>query len=437
MDRPMRWNLLLAVAVAVLAVCVRVPPLRQLPVSQWRSTENERVGRALARGQGWADAFGPGTGPTAHLAPLYPLLLSGLYRLVGTSETAAGRWTQCGLSIALATLALLLLPALARKLGLSVAAGWAAALAGAGLPPSAWPEITGSHEQVAATLALLGLLWVFTGVQRRGWSGRGTLLRAGLLVGLTGLLAPNLLLLPVLFFLVEWLRGSGRRGRIVRGGLILATIGLVCVAPWLVRNSLVMGGFVPIRSNFGLELAVGNRPEADGFTYAAGFHLMHPFASLDEQARLLQVGELAYMREKQGQALQWIADHPGRFAVLTLRRAWLFWTGPRRRWFPLTQGESVSGLLALAAVVELVRLLRQGRPAGRLLACALLAVALPYFVTHVEMRYRLPVAGLFALLGCNLAVAVAVKAARRWGRGEGTGDRGQEAGDADRLRRAA
>src|SRR5262245_10994305 len=118
MDRPMRWNLLLAVAVCVLAVCVRTQPLRHLPVGHWLSTENERVGRSLVRGQGWTDAFGRGTGPTAHLAPLYPLFLSGVYRLAGTYETMTGRWTQCGVSIALATLALLLLPALARKLGL-------------------------------------------------------------------------------------------------------------------------------------------------------------------------------------------------------------------------------------------------------------------------------------------------------------------------------
>jgi hypothetical protein len=414
----MRWNLLLAVLVCVLAVAVRTQPLRHLPVGHWLSTENERVGRSLARGQGWTDAFGRGTGPTAHLAPLYPLLLSGVYRLAGTYETAAGRWTQIGVSITLATLALLLLPVLARKLGLSVGAGWAAALIGACLPPSALPEINGSHEQVAATLALLGLLWVLTDIQRQGWSGWDTLLGGGLFLGLTGLLAPNLLLLPVLFFLVEWVRGAGRRREMVRGGLILAAVGLACVTPWLVRNYLVLGGFVPIRSNFGLELAVGNRPGADGYTYAPGFNAMHPFGSLAEQARLLRVGELAYMREKQGEALRWIADNPGNFVRLTLRRAWLFWTGPHEPWRDVERPHfpaRLSSLLALVAVAELMRLLRRGQPAGRLLGCALLAVALPYFVTHVEMRYRLPVSSLFALLACNLAAAALGSGmVRRW-----------------------
>ncbi len=35
--------------------------------------ESDAIARALAEGRGFADAFGPGSGPTAHLMPLTPL----------------------------------------------------------------------------------------------------------------------------------------------------------------------------------------------------------------------------------------------------------------------------------------------------------------------------------------------------------------------------
>ena len=34
------------------------------------------------------------------------------------------------------------------------------------------------------------------------------------------------------------------------------------LAPWIWRNSHALGGFVPLRSNFGLECTIGNNPVA-------------------------------------------------------------------------------------------------------------------------------------------------------------------------------
>jgi hypothetical protein len=413
----MRRTLVLTAAVCCVAVGMRLHTLGQIPAGVWFGTENERVAVALARGQGWSGAFAAGTGPTAHVSPLYSLLLAGVYRLCGTYETTAGQRAQACLSIALAVLNILLLPLLARRLGLSVAAGWAAALLASCLPANLWNEVTGSHDQVVATLALLVLVGTCAHLQRRQWAGRRTVLAAGFLTGLAILLFPSLLLVPFLFFLAEWGSRPAERRRIVRCGLAVLVVSLVVMAPWMVRNYVVLGGFVPLRSNFGLELAVGNRPGANGATYTQGMGDMHPFFSAAERARLVQVGELAYMRAKQRQALAWIAGNPAAFARLTLRRALLFWFTPDERWYSLEPRRLLSariyGLLGMAVILELLRLLWRRHPAGRLLACALVGVALPYFVTHVEMRYRLPVVGLFALLSCNLAAAN-LRWARDW-----------------------
>jgi hypothetical protein len=413
----MRRNVLLAVVLCLLALAMRVKTLLQIPEAAWFGTENERVAAALAHGRGFSEVFGAGTPPTAHVAPLYPLLLSGVYRLCGTYETFAGRLAQQILSIGIAILVLLMLPVVARKLGLSPTAGWAAAFIAACLPANLWDEVAGHHDQVAGALTLLALLWVFADLRQSGWTDSCRILRIGILLGLTALLCPNLLLVPVLFFSAEWARGAGERQRIFRCALILSVISLLLVSPWMVRNYLVLGGFVPLRSNFGLELAAGNRPGANGHTYGPGLGEMHPFLSAAERARLMRKGERAYMKDKQRQALAWIAAQPAQFGWLTLRRACLFWFSPDERWYQLDHKWRLSvriyGLMGFAALLELARLLWRRQPAGRLLTCAALGVSIPYLLTHVENRYRLPLVGLFALLTCNLG-AVGIQ----WVRGK-------------------
>jgi hypothetical protein len=405
----MRRNVLLVVALCLLALVMRVKTLLQIPEAAWFGTENERVAAALAHGHGFSEVFGPGTPPTAHVAPLYPLLLSTVYRLCGTYETPSGRLAQQVLSIGIAILVLLMLPAVARKLGLSSGAGWAAAFVAACLPAHLWDEVAGHHDQVAGSLALLALLWVFADLRQSGWEGRLPVLREGLLLGTAALLCPNLLLVPVLFFSVEWARGAGERKRIFRCGLIISAIGLLLVSPWLLRNYFVFGGFVPLRGNFGLELAAGNRPGANGHTYGPGLGEMHPFLSAAERDRLMRMGEREYMKDKQRQAMAWITSHPVQFARLTLRRACLYWFTPDERWYQLDHKLRLSvriyGLMGFAALWELARLLWRRQPAGRLLTCAVLGASIPYLITHVENRYRLPLVGLFALLSCNLGAA--------------------------------
>jgi hypothetical protein len=407
----MKIQLILAMAVGVLAVVVRVEALRR-PLPPARSgTENERVAAALAAGQGWANAFDCDTGPTAHSAPLYPLLLAGIYRLCGDYETDVGRYAQRGLSIALSVLALLLLPVVAGKLGLSPTAGWLAAFAAAWFPPNLRVELTGRHESVAAVLALLGLIWCLADLRQRGWSGWATWLRTGGVLGLIALLAPNFLLVPILFFAAELVGRGAERGRIVRCGFVVAAISFLFVAPWMVRNYRVLGGFVPLRSNFGLELAVGNRPDADGHTYTTGMDLLHPYTSAAERTRLIEQGELAYMRDKQRQAVSWIGEHPRQFVWLMARRARLFWITTEEVWLSLEGGflpfrVPMYTALAVVVFVELLRLLRENPPTGRLLSCVLLGAGLPYLVTHVEQRYRLPLCGLYLLLNFNLAIVL-------------------------------
>jgi hypothetical protein len=414
----MRMQFCLALLVSGLFVWGRVDA-----ASSWREDyytylpEPVRVGIALARGQGWQDSFGPGTGPTAHVAPVYPVLLAGVYRVFGMPESPTGRWAQHTVSLALALGGLLLLPVLAVRLGFPVGVGWAAAFLAAWLPfHRIKPELDGCHEQVAVTLGLLALLLVLANA-RTSLLFRHTRVLLGLVTGIVALISPNLVLVPFLFLGLEFLARPRQRGELARTGLVVGLVAGLVITPWLIRNVVVLGGFCPVRSNFGLELAVGNRPGATGYTYAPGFKDIHPFGSEDVRHHLQAVGELAFMHEKQRQAHTWIAANPGTFAGLTLRRAQLFWFTCHLETTD-SQGRMLRPVrhyltLGVGALVSLGWLLRASPTTGRLLLSAILGVGLPHFITHMEERYRYPVVGLFALLNFALVWAV-VRAILSW-----------------------
>src|SRR6516165_6197943 len=52
--------------------------------------ENRLLGLHLATGQGFVDPFGAGTGPTAWMSPVYPSIVAGLMRILGTDIQVVG-----------------------------------------------------------------------------------------------------------------------------------------------------------------------------------------------------------------------------------------------------------------------------------------------------------------------------------------------------------
>jgi hypothetical protein len=413
----MRRTVILCVAVVAFAVGVHLPKLQQVGPDGF-GAECDSVAKSLALGNGWSDSYGPESGPTAHVAPVYPLILQFVYRAFGTFETVEGRRAQQYCSLGVAILAMLLLPAVAQKLGLPRTAGWGAAFLAAWLPMHRWHHVTG-FEQGIGSLLVLALLWDFASLAEDGWRSRRCVFRFGVLVGVTALSYPSLLLAPVLFTLCELARRSGERRQVLRGSLVAAAVSIAIVAPWAIRNFVVLGGFVPFRSNFGLELAIGNRTGANGYTYAPGFYDLHPIRNAAERKRLVQIGEIAYMAEQQRRGVSWIAEHPAEFVRLSFRRAYLFWFVQNDKWYHLSPrwmlGSRVYGLMGVCLALELMLLLWFRPAVGLSFLCVTFGLGAPYFVTHVEPRYTVPFVNIAALATCSIAwVAVQGIRSRRF-----------------------
>lgn len=354
------------------------------PLWNW-GYEQAAVGRALARGEGFADAFGRGTGATGWAAPVYPLVFAALSKLCGgVGETMA--WALALVQIVASALTCVALAALARGLGrrdLAAPVAWAWAV----YPPAIWFAVTLVWDSTFVALGVATWLAALACAGRDVTPARAFRLGCGL--GALALVNPA----PLAFApaVLPWLRGRLRSVLALAGGAALV------LTPWVVRNQVSVGA-AGLRTNLGVELMVGNNDLAEGGWVGA----LHPSYSPIEIARFDAMGEAAYAAEAKGRALRWIRAHPGRFLELCGTRLRRFWIGldpfgePRdwMGWIEWVVG-LVTGLAALAALV-----LWRGAPgSGWLVRGVLLLFPLVYVVTHVLSRYRYPIDGVVVLAG--------------------------------------
>jgi len=337
-----------------------------------------------------ADPYALPTGPTAHMPPFHPYLIAAVYRLLGPS-LAAGYVVW---SVLIATHGAMwgMLPWLAARLGLSPAAGLLAGIVGALVPR--WPDYVEAPAAIAIGLMLAAFLARWEGRGR----GAGKSLALGVAMGVSFLVTPSLL--PVPLGLLAWEASSVRPPRWRRDvPLVLLGMALACV-PWTIRNERALGGLFFIRSNFGLELRMGNH-EGAGATIdlsVRGGTERHPGNRESEARKVAELGELAYMRAAGREARAWIAAHPGEFLRLTALRVVQFWLGPvDDRGTAL--GISLVTVLSLVGAWRAFPSLSTDRRAALLVP--FLLYPLVYYVVGFEARYRQPLDGLAFLLAAS------------------------------------
>lgn len=327
------------------------------------------VAAAIGDGRGFADAFVPGQGPTAHLLPLSPLIAGAVYRLFGvysgTSEALLFGW-----SLSLVFASYLLMGKCFELLGSPRRAVLAGVLATALLPIYTSFEVfdfriwEGGLALFVATALLVLIL--------KAEAGRRV-----------AYLPAWLAVLPALAFFVNpplglaamaatalflWRRRSHERwGRI---GIGMAVALAALLGPWTLRNWIVMGEPILLRDNAGLELAMGNFPGALGDRpfneiFDERMSAIHPRDNPAVFRRVQAVGgEIAYARAMGAETRRWMAAHPGEVARLWLKHAremlftrkWMFVT-QHGVWMPVfrTNAITVIALLALPGLAWGVR----------------------------------------------------------------------------------
>jgi hypothetical protein len=389
------WRAFLLVFLVHLGVqgffLTKVPTRLLRPHTRW---EVPAVAMALYERGEFADPYCLPTGPTAHMPPFQPALMAGVYFLLGPTLVAG--YVLSLISVAFYGVMYAMLPWLGEKLGLGARAGLAGGLVGAAIPR--WPSYVEGLAGVA--IGLMAVAYV-----RRWGEGRvtscGSLL-LGLAMGLSFLVTPSLLpvSLGLVVFELVWLR---RPPRWRWATLALLGMALAC-APWTWRNYRSLGGLFFIRSNFGLELRMGNHEGAGAtldLSARAGTE-RHPRTSEAEAREVQELGELGYMRQEGREATAWIRSHPAEFLRLTALRVAQFWLGPIDD-LAVAFGISVLTLLSVVGAWRSWPLLSVPQRAA--LVVPLLTFPLVYYLVGFEARYRQPMDGLQLLLAGAAFVA--------------------------------
>lgn len=371
----------------------------------------DAIARQLLRGHGFR--LEVGAPPTAARAPLYPLLLAGIYRVFGTG-VAPVLWTHALLGAV--TCALLFLAG-CRTFGRST--GIAAGLLFALFPPHLWWSQYVLSETLLVTLIVATFLAV-VGVVQNPTGGRAA--AAGALFGLTALCNATILFLPFALLAATAAFRELRRSYLQHGLTLLLGMAVI-VLPWTGRNFIDFHRVIPINWSVGLQYMKG-LVMADDFVSRRGRNLGDlDDSSMVEIVRILRAhghargdfdGQLYEMRSSQTVGLE-DDDLLKRLALERVRKEpWLavrkFVLNLGLYWFLSNRLMVVNqvvnfGLLALALLGLALGAWR------RLEARVLLAFCLYFWLVYawiiVSARFALQIAPFLTLLAASAIVTLA------------------------------
>jgi 4-amino-4-deoxy-L-arabinose transferase-like glycosyltransferase len=327
------------------------------------------------------------TGPSAWMTPVYPYINAAVFKVFGVYSTASA-FVLLSFQALISALTCLPIFFSARKLfGLHVAAwsGWAWAF----FPYGIYFPVERIWSTWLSTLLLTTLflitLYLEESTRLRHWIGYGALW------GLTALTDP--IAMAAWPFFAGWaVYRLHRRKQNWTLPLTASALALVvCVAPWFIRNYTVFGRFIPFRDNAGIEIHIGNNGNTSHWrTYAIG-----PWHNQEEWRAFKELGEVRYMDREKQRGMDFIRNHPGWFAWVSVRRFAYIWTGYwsfDKKYLHLEPLDPPNVVfctsLTIFALLGLRRLWRNDRALAAFFALVLFFFPAIYYVTHVEVYFR-------------------------------------------------
>jgi hypothetical protein len=371
-----------------------------------------RVARAIAAGEGFSSPLRDlDTGPTAWFTPIYPYLVAGIFKVWGIYSDMS-RLIVATLNCAFAALTIIPIHGIAKRTfgeGVAIGASWAWVF----LPTALYFPILWIWDTALTALVFLLIFWATLALRGNRsvlpWAAYGALWVTG------GLVNPSILsLFP---FFLGWLAWNERK----EGGpwlkraaavLLLFTIGLV---PWTIRNYRVFGKFIVLRSNFGLELWLGNNPDVvENLS-----QLSHPNDNPEEGQRYKRMGEIAYMAEKQQLAFTFMRTHPRETLNYTFHRFVNIWLSQTDNLLDLWATSTLFGkavmtfncLLSLLSLLGVLYAHRSRHADAAPYGMVLLIFPLVFYLTHSSQRYRFPMDPIVVVLAAS-SVAHLISLAR-------------------------
>lgn len=279
--------------------------------------EYGNVAASVATGNGFADVFGDGAGPTSWCPPAYVLIHASMYVVFGV-KTPAAMWALLFLRVLVLTGTLYLLlridysPPLNKYRFLIMPVF--ALLSGVIL-------IKDFDDKALNVFLSVVTVYLVAQIAEKGFEKYKTpayVLAIVLPLSNVFLLGGSLLLvLANSFFLIN------KREAPVPGRHCIALILLAVAATltWGIRNKAVLGQFVPFKSNLWFEVYMSNVADADGVMQRSNWIAHHPIANPDVAQSYVVQGELQFMERYKRETIDYLKTNSGDFVRKVLRRS--------------------------------------------------------------------------------------------------------------------
>jgi hypothetical protein len=372
-----------------------------------------------------ADAYGPGTGLTAHLSPGMPLLVGMIYRVLGVGSPIAEFALSC-VSLAFIYVSFLCLDAAFERLGV-IPIARIAAIAFLALAPSnislemkTFRHWESSIAAAGTALCLARVLYLEALDDRPTWPD------LGLLAGGAGLLSVFSLPAAVTCYGLLGLLALRKRGWVsfAAAAAISAALLVAISYPWALRNEAVFGEKIWTRSSFGINFALGYNDQAidPSSPREAFYHRLEqvsPFLNPRVFAAMNAVGgELGFNKLLVAQTKEWIGQHP--FGALRIAGRHLrdFYFPSRWMWthdvgISAAFKQTVMWTIALVGFVGLGAQLAGRNWRYLYVAAALFLPMLPYILGEPVLRYRYPIGGVLVFLAADMVWRTMQAASKR------------------------
>jgi hypothetical protein len=371
------------------------------------------IARALATGHGFSSPYYPLSGPTAIMSPLYPGLLSLVFRLFGVYSLTSA-FVVLSINSVFSTLTCIPVYFSAKySLGLRGAkiAAWAWALYPFAIYFSAGRVWEYSLTSLLFTTCFCIAQRIHQSAGPLAWIGFGAL------YGITAHSNASIMsTLPFLLGFALWQAHKAGNRWVLNGALTMIAFFAV-LTPWTVRNYRELGVIVPIRDNIWLELYAddfGNAPNDHTSPPTAGDR-GYPADSPRELQKYLTMGEIPYLAEKKAMSLDDLRNHPHYtfLVVKTLRRIVYYWTGywsfssEELRDQPYTpENVFYVSTVTLFMLLGIRSLWRTNRTAAMPYLLLIGSFPITYYLTHPMMDYRQPIEPAVVVLGVAGALAL-------------------------------
>lgn len=370
--------------ICLVAFCVRLLALsmvQQWPMNEgsqlWKSgPEIVNIAVSIASHRGFSSPFGVPSGPTAWIPPVYPYLVATIFMTLGPRSNLAALsiLTMQALFSALTCIPVYGIGKQAFDETSAIWASWGWAL----FPYAIVIPGLFVWETAMSGFLLTFLCYLCLDLQQARVSTRIAL---GVVWGIAALTNAALLSVMPVFLLCPYLRKPLHLpGKPI--ATILAVAALV-VCPWFLRNWHEFGAVVPVRSNFGEELWLGNH---EGGTGRIEFGL-GPADNESERERYRELGEISYVAQRRTEAMKFISENHAQFLRQTFYRLRYWW---------FAEGETAPlfvfyRILALVSLVGMAMALRTITKSSVLTIVATMIVyPVVYYLTDVYARYRYP-----------------------------------------------